>query len=243
MNPALPGQSALFASLTAPQHDDARIIVGDADVVLPTLTGADFVHADPPWMYDQVSARGDGTAARVDDEYDTAHMDMIARHIDMLRACATSSARLVVWCTYPQLGAWLRHDGHRWRYVTGGSWHKRPDDAGRMGQGYHVRGDAEPWLLYTQGATGRPLEAISNSHTSSRTEHSEKPVALLRAMVRAYSPPGGLVLDLYAGRAPLGVACVLEGRRYVGVEIDPERAEIGRANIATAVARRARGEA
>ena len=35
--------------------------------------------------------------------------------------------------------------------------------------------------------------------------------------------PGDLVLDLFAGMAPVARACARTGRRYVGAEIDPER--------------------
>lgn len=240
MTRVTPGQSALFASPSAPQHDDVRIIVGDAADVLPTLTGADMVHADSPWLYTNAGVEGAASG-----QYDLAGDAMIARHVAMLHACATADAYLLCWCTWPKLGEWMAvsADGP-WRYTTGGAWGKRgpTGDGGRLGIGFHIRGDSEPLLIYTKGKP-KAREAVSNLHNSHRAEHSEKPVGWLRDLVRAYSPPGGLVVDLYAGRAPLGVACVLEGRRYVGVEIDPERAEIGRANIAAAVARRARGEA
>lgn len=230
----------LFGNLAAPQHAEARIIVGDAADVLPTLTGADLVHADPPWEY-----RNTGTEGAAIGHFALTGDAMIAQHVALLHGCAAPSAYLLCWCTWPKLGEWMgvAADGP-WRYTTGGAWGKRgPDgDGGRLGIGFHIRGDSEPLLIYTKG-TLKAREAVSNLHNSHRAAHSEKPVEWLRDLVRAYCPPDGLVLDLYAGRAPLGVACMLEGRRYVGVEIDPDRAEIGRANIAAAVARRARGEA
>ena len=109
--------------------------------------------------------------------------------------------------------------GIRWRYVTGGSWLK----TGRMGIGFHWRGDAEPPLIYVKGKPGRPRCAISSGYQSTRGAHSEKPVPFLRSMLRAWSPDGGTVMDMYAGLAPLARACVDEGRQYVGAEIDPTR--------------------
>jgi site-specific DNA-methyltransferase (adenine-specific) len=44
--------------------------------------------------------------------------------------------------------------------------------------------------------------------------------------------PGALVLDPFAGSGTTGCACALEGRRFVGCEIDERYAEIARARIA-----------
>lgn len=61
-----------------------------------------------------------------------------------------------------------------------------------------------------------------------------KPVALMRWLVRLVTPPGGLVLDPFAGSGTTGVACVLEGFDFAGVEREPEYAAIARARIAYA---------
>lgn len=50
----------------------------------------------------------------------------------------------------------------------------------------------------------------------------EKPLALMRAIVRDYTLPGDLVCDLYAGTGTTLLAALLEGRRAVGAEADPE---------------------
>ena len=62
-----------------------------------------------------------------------------------------------------------------------------------------------------------------NGYASEPEGHSEKPIPWLRAWVRAWTEPGDLVLDLYAGLGGMARACLLEGRRYVGAEIDVER--------------------
>ena len=41
--------------------------------------------------------------------------------------------------------------------------------------------------------------------------------------LRRWVPPGGRVLELYAGLGPLARACHAEGVQYMGCEIDPER--------------------
>jgi DNA modification methylase len=58
-----------------------------------------------------------------------------------------------------------------------------------------------------------------------------KPIALMRWLVRLVTPPGGLVLDPFAGSGSTGCAAVLEGVRFVGIEQDAEYAEIARRRI------------
>lgn len=59
-----------------------------------------------------------------------------------------------------------------------------------------------------------------------------KPVALMRWLVRLVTPLGGLVLDPFAGSGTTGIACALEGFEFVGIEQDPEYAEIAEKRIA-----------
>jgi site-specific DNA-methyltransferase (adenine-specific) len=51
---------------------------------------------------------------------------------------------------------------------------------------------------------------------------TQKPLALLDRIVRAASPEGALVLDPFNGCGTTGIACARLGRRYVGIELDPE---------------------
>lgn len=58
-----------------------------------------------------------------------------------------------------------------------------------------------------------------------RVHITEKPVELLRELVRI-APPGGSVLDLFAGSGTTGVAALLEGRTFTGVDLDPRCVQI-----------------
>jgi site-specific DNA-methyltransferase (adenine-specific) len=59
-----------------------------------------------------------------------------------------------------------------------------------------------------------------------------KPLALMRWLVRLLCPPGGLVLDPTVGSGTTGAAAVLEGRRFLGIELEPAYIEIAAARIA-----------
>ena len=59
-----------------------------------------------------------------------------------------------------------------------------------------------------------------------------------RALVRRFSLPGALVLDPFAGAGTFPVAAILEGRRTLAMERDPDHAATARARIAAALAGR-----
>lgn len=61
-----------------------------------------------------------------------------------------------------------------------------------------------------------------------------KPVMLMRHLVRLITPPGGVVLDPFAGSGSTGIACVHEGAGFVGIEREPEYATLARNRIAHA---------
>jgi len=59
-----------------------------------------------------------------------------------------------------------------------------------------------------------------------------KPLALMRYLCRLVTPPGGLVLDPFMGSGTTGCAALLEGFRFVGMDLDAESVEIASARIA-----------
>jgi DNA modification methylase len=59
-----------------------------------------------------------------------------------------------------------------------------------------------------------------------------KPLALMRWLVGLACPAAGLVLDPFCGSGSTGAAALLEGRRFLGIELDPGYARIARARIA-----------
>lgn len=51
---------------------------------------------------------------------------------------------------------------------------------------------------------------------------TQKPLGILRRIVRASSNPGDLVLDFFAGSGTTGIACVELGRRFILIDDNPE---------------------
>lgn len=91
--------------------------------------------------------------------------------------------------------------------------------------------DAE--LAWVKGGYGvychRDLSA--NAEAKERRHPTQKPLKLMRWMIRRLTAPGDTVLDPFAGSGTTLVACALEGRKCIGVEIDPGHCETIRRRI------------
>jgi DNA modification methylase len=67
-----------------------------------------------------------------------------------------------------------------------------------------------------------------------RFHPTQKPVALLSHLIRAYTNEGELVLDNCMGSGSTGVAAVQTGRRFIGIEKDPSYFAIAKSRISEA---------
>jgi DNA modification methylase len=77
--------------------------------------------------------------------------------------------------------------------------------------------------LYT--GPKRPPRIRHNSHPT------VKPVELMRWLVKLITPPGGVVLDPFTGSGTTGIAAVLEGRQFLGIEREGEYVDIACARL------------
>lgn len=72
-----------------------------------------------------------------------------------------------------------------------------------------------------------------NAGLEGRNAHpTVKPIEVMRWLVRMVTPPGGVVLDPFAGSGTTGIAAALEGFRFIGIESEPEYVAIARARLA-----------
>jgi hypothetical protein len=69
-------------------------------------------------------------------------------------------------------------------------------------------------------ASERPRLADGTTHAT------VKPLDLMRWLVRLVAPPGGTVLDHFAGSGTTLEACVIEGFHAIGIEREPDHAEL-----------------
>ena len=58
-----------------------------------------------------------------------------------------------------------------------------------------------------------------------------KPISLMRWLVRLVTPPNGIVVDPFCGSGSTGCAAILEGFRFVGIELEAEYVKIAQARL------------
>lgn len=76
---------------------------------------------------------------------------------------------------------------------------------------------------------------VKANHIEKTSHPCQFPVALPQICIRALSNPGSLVLDPFAGSGSTGVAALIEGRRFLGSEIDKGYADIAVARLERAI--------
>lgn len=233
-------QLPLLSATTPAVLDWCDLRCCDVAVLLADLAAkgerVDLVVADPPWAY---NVSGSGAA---DDHYECLPLGAIREHMESARSLAAPGSRCLLWTTWaflPAVTGWAvryagsdRVDLGGWRWVSGGSWCKSdaPDEDGDRqgppGMGYHLRSSqSEPFLVLAGPGPHARADVPGAWVEASDGYHSSKPIAWQTYAVRGWCPPGGLVLDLYAGLGSVAraVGRAGGGRRYCGAEVDADR--------------------
>ncbi len=103
-----------------------------------------------------------------------------------------------------------------------------PPHWGKMGGASYESKDGGPRLM-------RSVVKVCSCHHGA-IHPTQKPEGIIAPLVRYSCPPGGIVVDPFSGSGTTGVVCVREGRRFIGIELDPLMAEKSRDRIAATVA-------
>lgn len=75
---------------------------------------------------------------------------------------------------------------------------------------------------------------ISGVGTKQKRHQTEKPVELLKALIQI-CPEGGTVIDCFMGSGSTGVACIEEGRSFIGIELSDHYFEVASERIQEAL--------
>jgi site-specific DNA-methyltransferase (adenine-specific) len=139
------------------------------------------------------------------------------------------------WRQLPSTTDALQAAGWVWRGLV--VWHK---PGARPHKGRFANG-AEYLVWGSKGHLGAQPEApclpgvysVASPRGDERVHITQKPLLLLRQLI-GITTPGATVLDPFAGSGTTGVAAVLEGRRFIGIEKSEGIAQAARDRIVEA---------
>jgi DNA modification methylase len=80
--------------------------------------------------------------------------------------------------------------------------------------------------LYEKGSS-----ELINTRITKNNHPTVKPINLLTYLVRLITPPNGIVMDCYMGSGSTGIATLLEGFQFIGMEMDEDYFKIAETRI------------
>jgi site-specific DNA-methyltransferase (adenine-specific) len=230
------------------RSSNVAIYQGDVLIVLPQLAPASVnaVIADPPYCSGGAN-NANRTRQSPRRKYGSSHIAQDLADFDgdqrdqrsftywstlWLTEChrvTTPSGALMVftdWRQLPSITDAIQAAGWVWRGII--AWHK---PAVRVQMGRRFTNSCEYIVWASKGALSRtqqsPLPGMyshSAPHHSKRVHTAEKPVPLLRKLTKIV-PHGGVILDPFCGSGSTGTAALLEGHRFIGIELSHHYAQ------------------
>lgn len=221
----------------------AEIIVGDCIDALREMrdASADACVMDPP--YTAAGGSTNGRTSGADSQFFEYWLRAVLAEVRRVVRPAGCAFIFCDWRTVGVVASAMRTPGHRqtgreWAVSQALAW-----DRECIGLGAPFRNSFE-MIAFAKGpdwssALPKNIPTVIRHrwpYGQHRHHGAEKPVDLCRQLVRWALPSGGTVLDPFAGSGTVGVAALLEGCDYVGVEIEETDADVARRRIADALA-------
>lgn len=231
--------------MTEREIGPARLILGDCLSIMSGLAGVAHVISDPPYEDELHEGASEQRITRSDGR--TMHGDLGFEGINATRAqvaaavTAVSAGWVILFALAEGVRAWrddLQAVGAKWDTTC--AWIK-PDSSPRFNgqgpaRGFECIVTAWAGTGYRRWNAGGKRGVYRHMVNSERaSDHpTEKPVRLMAELIADFTQPGDVVLDPFMGSGTTGVAAVKLGRRFIGIERDPQHFETACARIAAA---------
>lgn len=230
--------SALAPCACCALGDDVRLYLGDCREIMPLLTGIDSVISDPPF-----SARTHAGHDAVKGGGHTGNGTKTIREVISYGAWSDEEVSAV--CRMLPAHGWtcIITD-----HVLARDWERRMREAGRYvfapipviarGRSVRLTGDGPSswtdWLIPARTKTEIKWGTLPGVYEGGKTtiEHKGgKPLNAMCRIVEDYSRPGDTVLDFCMGAGTTAIACLRTGRKFIGIEKDPQHFDTARQRI------------
>lgn len=230
-------------SFEAVKIGNATLYCGDCTDILPTLGKVDAVITDPPYS-DRCHHGHDSGSALAKDCANRSKLGYAAlskKDVEILaNAYANCCNGWIVWMTDSVLALAVRT-----ALENVGRYAFAPLPFYQAGRSVRLTGDGPSswtdWIVVartkSQNKWGTlPGGYIAGPGWNDKERIGGKPTALMELLVQDYSRAGQIVLDTHMGAGTTGVACIRNGRKFIGIEVDKEAFEIACKRIEKAVA-------
>lgn len=216
---------------------DARLILGDSYAVLPTLGWVDAIVTDPPYEF---RASGGGHYRQSRKGMDQIIDEGLHKGFDHSIINSLLCGSVAVFCHNDQLHKLLPYLAGNFKRQALCIWRKKnPQPVANRhyrpvmeiyihawNDGFHPRGDLVD--------LDRQIEAYAPRGAAKFGHPTVKPNVVMDKIIRNVA--GQLVSDPFMGTGSTGVASIKAGKRFIGIEKNPEHFETACRRINDAVA-------
>lgn len=218
---------------------NATLYLGDCLEVMPGLGKVSHIIGDPPYEASLHASKMSlaGRKHRNDGVAELKGLDFEA--VDDIRdpfvaACSISEGWVIAFCTVEGVAKWADAiNASPLKYKRACIWVK-PDSTPQLnGQGpaqgaecFVCAWAGSGFARWNSGGKRGVYTHCVNNPERSGLHPTEKPRRLMSEIVADFTKPGDLVCDPFMGSGTTGVACVMAGRGFIGIEKDPRYFDI-----------------
>jgi adenine-specific DNA-methyltransferase len=202
------------------------VLQGDCVTVMRQLRSCsvDFVLTDPPYLAHYCSRDG----RKVANDDDAAWLKPAFAEIFRVLCRDSFCISFYGWHQADKFIAAWREAGFRLAgHLT---FTKRYPSTERF-----LRYQHENAYLLAKGNPPQPAQRIPDvlewKYSGNRLHPTQKPLCVLTPLIQSFSRPGDVVLDPFCGSGSTLLAAKLQGRRFVGIELDPGYYDIARERL------------
>lgn len=219
--------------------DEWKMILGDSKLKIKSIPdkSVDFICTDPPYNLAKYSTGNIKLDWRSDFNNDLASWDMVdfdpKEWRDEFIRVLSPTGNIFLFTSYNLLGKW--HDVFDPMFDTFQFmvWHKTNPAPKFRRAGFLnscelivcLWNKGHTWNFTKQNEMHNFLETpicMGRERLAMPKHPTQKPLKVMKRLIELTTNPGDLVLDPFAGVASTGVAAIDLGRRFIGIEMDPE---------------------
>lgn len=224
------------------------VLLGDSKEIIKRIpdNSIDFILTDPPYNIGKHSTGNIPLPGRSAMNNDVADWDWVDFHpedwVEEFIRVLKPTGNLFIFTTYNQIGKWYDCLDKRFDATNFMIWHKTNPAPKIFKAGflnscemiYTCWNKKHTWNFISQKEMHNFIESpicMKPERLSNPKHPAQKPVVILKKMIRIASNKNDIIFDPFMGVGSVGVAAMEEGRKFIGVEINSEYFEAAKKRV------------